>query len=89
MKKKPTLKHYHETLKIAEILTPVTSVTCLLVDNSAHYAQPLLHSLSSNAVPTNAKMLVVLKSATNIDHLCRDLTRSTIEFDMKPGVYEA
>jgi len=29
-------------------------------------------------------MLVVLKSATNIDPLCRDLTRSTIEFDMKP-----
>jgi len=87
--KKPASKHYHEMLKITEILTPVTSVTCLLVDNPLHYAQPLLHSLSSNAVSTNAKMLVVLKSATNIDPLCWDLTRSTIEFDMKPGVYEA
>jgi len=96
--KKSTSKYHRKMLKIAEMLTPVTSVTCLFVntpnvndnpnphspaDMSKHYIQHLLRIISSSTVQTKTKMLVVLKSQANIDHFRRDLMRITIEFDIK------
>jgi len=77
--KKSKSKYYHKMLKIAEILTSVTSVTCILVDYPDYYAQPLLQSLSYFAIPDQAmsakkaKLWLVHRADADIETMIQEL----------------
>lgn len=55
MKKKATSKYSRIMQKIAEQLTPVATVACLLVDYPTHYAQPLIDILYPRPTPSQSQ----------------------------------
>ena len=83
MKKKPASNYYHAMMNIAKKLIPTASLTCLLVDNPAHYAQPLLNSQSSTESPMTIHKIMIIRGTETIGKLKMTLTQRMVNYEEK------
>ena len=83
MKKKPNSNYYHVMMKIAAKLIPAASLTCLLVDNPIHYAEPLDYQTDPENPMTIPRIMVIHQGNPAIGELKQKLTKKGMEYEEK------
>ena len=84
MKKKPTSKYYHVMMKIAETLIPAVSLSCLLVDNPTHYAQPLLCPQPAAEIPmATPRVMIIHRNNPAMGEFKTTLTQRGVNYGEK------
>lgn len=91
MKKKPSSTHSQTMLKIAEVLMPIASVACLLVNRCNSYAHALLNTLCPQRAPDDSqkaavmptKVVVISSNREAVEDLQSALARGYVAHDVR------